>query len=112
MKSRYFQKLAILVFVTIFTLTIPINQAFAQKLEFDHNHTFKEVVGYLNKVASSKSDIARLHTIGKSYLGNDLLVLEITNKKTGKAMQKPGFWIDGNLPQLWMIKRFPMFQFS
>ena len=55
------------------------------------------MVDYLNKVASSKSDITRLHTIGKSYLGNDLLVLEITSKKTGPALEKPGFWMDGNL---------------
>jgi murein tripeptide amidase MpaA len=97
MRSQHLQKLTILGLIFLFALAVQINPAFSQKIKFDHNHTFKEVVDYLNKVVSSKSDIARLHNIGKSYLGNDLLVLEITNKKTGKAMEKPGFWIDGNL---------------
>ena len=66
-------------------------------LVFNHNHTFTEVVAYLNDVVRDHSNIARLHVIGKSYLGNDLLVLEITNEKTGKGMDKPGFWFDGNL---------------
>lgn len=66
-------------------------------LVFNHNQTFTEVVAYLNDVVRDHSNIARLHVIGKSYLGNDLLVLEITNEKTGKGMDKPGFWFDGNL---------------
>ena len=51
----------------------------------------------LNDVVKTYPKITRLHNIGKSFLGNDLLVLEITNKETGKAQDKPGFWIDGNL---------------
>ena len=97
MKSQHFKKLVIIGLIAIYAIGIQINPAFSQKLKFDHNHTFQEVVNYLNKVVSSKSEIARLHTIGKSYLGNDLLVLEITNKKTGTAIEKPGFWLDGNL---------------
>ncbi|MBM3789016.1 MAG: hypothetical protein FJW35_01550 [Acidobacteria bacterium] len=71
--------------------------AAAAAIQFDHNHTFAEVVTYLKAVIETYPDIARLHTIGKSYLGKDLLVLEITNRKNGDASQKPGFWLDGNL---------------
>ncbi len=69
----------------------------APELKFDHNHTFAEVVAYLNGVVKAYPDIANLHKIGKSYLGKDLLVLEITNKATGKGLDKPGYWFDGNL---------------
>jgi hypothetical protein len=69
----------------------------APELKFDHNHTFAEVVSYLNGVVKAYPDIAKLHKIGKSYLGKDLLVLEITNMATGKGLEKPGYWIDGNL---------------
>ncbi len=69
----------------------------APELKFDHNHTFTEVVAYLNGVIKVYPDIAKLHKIGKSYLGTDLLVLEITNTATGKGLEKPGYWIDGNL---------------
>jgi hypothetical protein len=67
------------------------------ELKFDHNHSFAEVVTYLEGVTKAFPKIARLHNIGKSYLGNDLLVLEITNEDTGKALEKPGYWFDGNL---------------
>ena len=68
-----------------------------QDLKFDHNHTYNEVVDYLKGLEKSYSGITKVHNIGKSYLGKDLLVLEITNKSTGKGLEKPGFWIDGNL---------------
>ncbi|MGD2295321.1 MAG: M14 family metallopeptidase, partial [Candidatus Aminicenantes bacterium] len=69
----------------------------AVELKFDHNHTFSEVVRYLEDLNKAYPHITKLHIIGKSYLGKKLLVLEITNKDTGKGIEKPGCWIDGNL---------------
>ena len=66
-------------------------------LKFDHNHTYQEVVDYLNGMVEAFPKLARVHTIGKSYLGKDLLVIAITNQDTGKCKDKPGFWFDGNL---------------
>ena len=40
---------------------------------------------------------ARLMTIGKSYLGADLTVLEITNQETGPASEKPALYVDGGI---------------
>ena len=74
-----------------------IGAAKAPELTFDHNYTYKEVVAYLNGLVKAYPNITKLHTIGKSYLGKDLLVLEITNHATGKPLEKPGYWIDGNL---------------
>ncbi|UCD25651.1 MAG: hypothetical protein JSW51_06980, partial [Gemmatimonadota bacterium] len=73
--------------------------AIAQRAEitFDHNHTYAEVVDYLQRVVRAYPNITRLHTIGQSYEGRDLLVLEVTNRRTGDALSKPGFWMDGNL---------------
>jgi len=75
----------------------PSAHASVPKLSFDHNYTFKEVTAYLNAVVAAYPMIARLHAIGRSYQGKDLLVLEITNRDTGIGLKKPGFWIDGNL---------------
>lgn len=69
----------------------------APELKFDHNHTFREVVDYLQGVIDAYPSITKLHKIGESFLGNDLLVLEVTNQNTGPALEKPGFWLDGNL---------------
>ena len=34
---------------------------------------------------------------GDPLFQGDLLVLEITNQRTGDGLSKPGFWMDGNL---------------
>lgn len=73
------------------------NQLLAYELNFNRNHLYEEVVAYLKWVTKTYPNITRLHNIGKSYLGKDLLVLEITNQTNGKASEKPGYWIDGNL---------------
>jgi len=67
------------------------------EISFDHNHTFSEVVDYLEAVVDAYPTLAKIHNIGESYQGRDLLVLEITNQQTGDGLQKPGFWMDGNL---------------
>jgi hypothetical protein len=80
-----------------FALTSVPGEAQTTELRFDHNHTFSEVRDYLNAVVEGYPDITRLHNIGQSFQGRDLLVLEITNQNNGDALEKPGFWIDGNL---------------
>lgn len=69
----------------------------APPIKFDHVHTYAEVVDYLEQVVEAYPQITKLHTIGKSFLGKDLLVLELTNMETGDGISKPGYWIDGNL---------------
>lgn len=88
------------VWVLILILGGALNLAGAaevQPLNFDHNYTFSEVVDYLDKIIKAYPDITRLHKIGKSYEGRDLLVLEVTNQKNKDPLDKPGFWLDGNL---------------
>ena len=46
-------------------------------IKFDHVHTYAEVVTYLTQVVEAYPQITKLHTIGKSFLGKDLLVLEL-----------------------------------
>ena len=41
--------------------------------------------------------LAKVYVIGKSYLGKDLHLMEITNQKTGPALSKPAIYIDGNM---------------
>lgn len=72
-------------------------RAAVEKLSFEHNYTFAETVRYLNELVKAYPKLTELHTIGKSYLGKDLLVLEITSQDSGQGLEKPGFWIDGNL---------------
>ena len=91
----------LLMAVPLLTLVLSLSAvpagAQAPELRFDHNHTYAEVVDYLEGVVRAHPGIARIHTIGQSFQGRDLLVLEITNQETGDDLAKPGFWIDGNL---------------
>ena len=41
--------------------------------------------------------LTRLYSIGETLEGTPLLVLEITNKETGEASEKPGYYYDGNI---------------
>lgn len=96
MNCRVLLKTIVLIFlfpsITIFYLNANV-----PKLKFDHNYTFDEVASYLQEVSRVYPNITKLYDIGDSYLGKDLLVLEITNHDTGEALEKPGYWIDGNL---------------
>ena len=42
-------------------------------------------------------ELTELYSIGKSFLGADLMVMEITNKATGPSDEKPGFYLDGGI---------------
>ena len=66
-------------------------------ITFDRIHTYQEVAAYLEDALERYRELTELHRIGKSYLGKDLLVLEITNEATGSGSLKPGYFIDGNL---------------
>lgn len=98
MKTQLYRRLLSFTVLLLALSSAPFGEkAQAQELTFDHNHTYAEVVEYLNQVARAYPGITTLHNIGKSYQGRDLLVLEVTSKETGKGLEKPGYWIDGNL---------------
>ena len=69
------------VFMILFAGNSPANSAPDPEMTFDHNHTFPEVVDYLNGMVKAYPKLARLHTIGKSYLGKSQLMLGQFNWK-------------------------------
>ena len=42
-------------------------------------------------------NLTKLYSIGETLKGTQLMVLEITNKQTGKAEDKPAYYYDGNI---------------
>jgi murein tripeptide amidase MpaA len=81
----------------VFLAAFPGTAASIDKLRFDHNYTNSEVVAYLEEVTRSFPNITKLHHVGKSYLGKDLFILEITNQEIGDALEKPGYWLSANI---------------
>jgi hypothetical protein len=68
----------------------------AQDYEYRY-HTYAETVNRLETWVAEHPDLARLGTIGPSATGTmQLWVVEITNRATGPASDKPAAYVDGN----------------
>lgn len=84
----------------VFAAALMVSSPVASKepqLKFDHTHSYSEIAAYMRAVAETYPQLTRLITIGESYEGRDLLVLEITNLSTGESLSKPAYFIDGNV---------------
>lgn len=60
-------------------------------------HTTAQVHEILNAWTKKFPDLTRQYSIGKTLKGTELMVLEITNHKTGAAEDKPAYYYDGNI---------------
>ncbi len=65
------------------------------ELDFSHYHTYQEVNEFLKLWAEKFSGILDLYSVGKSFEGRDIYQVTVTNKKTGKASDKPAVFIEG-----------------
>ncbi len=66
-------------------------------IELYQYHTYEKLTAALKKLAEAYPKLARLDSIGKSYEGRDLWVMTVTNFETGADIDKPAYWIDGNI---------------
>ncbi len=64
---------------------------------WDRYHSSAEVHALLRSWAERYPALVNVVTIGETLRGTPLLVLEITNKTTGPAAEKPGYYYDGNV---------------
>ncbi len=56
-----------------------------------------EILRIMTDLEKAYPKLAKVHVIGKSYLGKDLHLMEIFNPDTGPALSKPAVYIDGNM---------------
>lgn len=77
----------------------PRSGAAQRKVEIAWNrfYNYDELSGLLKKVADAYPDLCSVQSIGKSYEGRDMWILTIQNTKTGKELEKPATWVDGNV---------------
>jgi zinc carboxypeptidase len=64
---------------------------------FDHYHNWQETHAILEDWAARYPGLTELYSIGKSYEGVDLMVMEVTNQATGAASEKPAIYLDGGI---------------
>ena len=67
------------------------------QIDFSKYHQYDELVQHMQELAAAYPGLARIHSIGQSYEGRDIWVVEITNHETGDHNEKPGYYIDANL---------------
>lgn len=62
----------------------------------DKYHTYAEIVELLNQWNAAFPELTEVYSIGKTYEGRDLWLIEITNHATGPADDKAAYYIDAN----------------
>lgn len=67
------------------------------KTRFDKFYRFNELTRLLKDYAKEYPNLIRLESIGKSHEGRDVWLITATNFKSGEDVEKPAFWVDGNI---------------
>lgn len=60
-------------------------------------HTTADAHYLLQEWAKAYPNLTQLYSIGETLKGTPMMVLEITNKQTGRAEDKPAYYYDGNI---------------
>ena len=71
--------------------------AWSTSAKFDCYHDYAEQTAMLQAMARAYPEFTELKSIGKSYQGREIWVLEITDRSTGAAGSKPGVWVEGGV---------------
>jgi hypothetical protein len=66
-------------------------------ITFDHYHTLAEIGTYLEAVADRYPELVTLQVMGRSREGRPIWSIDVNNPETGAVMDKPGFYVDGNI---------------
>lgn len=86
-----------ILFALMFTVPAWAQTEDPMALGWNSLHTTAQVHDILSAWNKKYPDLTRLYSIGKTLKGTDLMVLEITNHKTGAAEDKPAYYYDGNI---------------
>ena len=66
-------------------------------ISFNRYYTAEGLGALAQQLADAHPDLITLQSIGKSYEGRDIWCLTVTDQSTGSDLDKPGFYIDGNI---------------
>ncbi len=64
---------------------------------FDVFHRYEALTRLLRDYAEAFPGLVEMRSIGKSHEGRDIWLLVLTNRSSGEDLDKPGFWVDGNI---------------
>ena len=67
------------------------------EVKFNRFYRYDELTRILKAYAKEYPNLIRLESIGKSHEKRDVWLLTVTNFKSGSDLEKPAFWVDGNI---------------
>lgn len=67
------------------------------KPTFDTYYNYAQLNEVLATLAAEHPNIMQLAVLGKSHEGRDIPLVILTNKATGPDLEKPAFYVDGNI---------------
>jgi len=88
-----------LITVALMALAVTLLQAQEIKvpLRFDFYYSYEQVTEALKALNKAYPELTTLDQVGKSEEGRIIWALTINNPKTGKPLEKPGVYADGNI---------------
>jgi murein tripeptide amidase MpaA len=66
-------------------------------LDYSRFYKYEELIGIVRAFAAEHPQFVALDFIGKSFEGRDIPLVTVTNTATGRAADKPAYWVDGNI---------------
>jgi len=66
-------------------------------MSHDHYLRYGELTLALRELADANPGLFALESIGRSFEGRDIWLVTATSRASGPALDKPAFWIDGNI---------------
>jgi hypothetical protein len=66
-------------------------------IDWSRYYNSDEILQIMKALEGKYPNLARVYVIGKSYLGRDLHLMEVTNREIKTADEKPAVYIDGNM---------------
>lgn len=96
------KKRLILVFVLVLSVVLSGGQRYSADnvripLTFDDYYSYEMVVSALKKLHVAFPELTKLDLVGKSEEGRAIYALTVNNPKTGKELDKPAIYVDGNI---------------
>jgi murein tripeptide amidase MpaA len=64
---------------------------------FDQFYRYPELTRLLQDYAAAAPGLVALSSLGKSHEGREIWLLTLTQTATGADLDKPAFWVDGNI---------------
>jgi hypothetical protein len=75
-------------------------------IRFDHFVRYAELTEIVHAFAAEHPELVSLESIGKSHEGRDIWLVGVTSRATGAAIDKPAFWVDGNIHSTEVARRY------